>query len=326
MSAPQDAGPPDGLLILDKPSGPTSHDVVDRARRALGRRRIGHAGTLDPLASGVLVLLVGGATRLSGQLTGHRKLYTGEAQLGQATDTYDRTGRPLGEPRSAAAVDPGRLRAAAAALTGAMEQSPPPFSARKVDGVPLYRRARRGEPAQGRAAPVHVGRFQVIPSEEGRFRFEAEVSAGTYIRSLVHDLGEALGCGAHLCELRREGSGPFHAGQALELAALEADPIAALAGPAWVPFHRIPLDLPVILAGGRALADLAHGRPFRAQAQGEEAGEGPFQVRDPEGRLVALAGPGPQAGTFRPRTVFLAREAAPTFTPRRPDGSVSRIE
>jgi tRNA pseudouridine55 synthase len=291
-------------------------------------RRIGHTGTLDPLASGVLVLMLGGATRLSALLSGHPKSYAGEALLGWATDTYDRTGKPLHEPRDTTEVDARRLQAAAAALTGALQQAPPPFSARKVGGVPLYRRARRGEVAQGRAVAVHVARFQVTPPVDSRFAFTADVSAGTYIRSLIHDLGQALGCGAHLCELRRTHAGPFATTQALSLDALARDPAGALAGPACVPFDAIPLDLPRVLVAASGVADLAHGRPFRGQAEpgAPEDPDGLLQARDGTGRLLALARRGPEPGLFRPQTVYARLAPAPAFTPRLPDGSVDRIK
>jgi len=203
------AGPvPDGLLVVDKAAGPTSHDVVQQARRALDLRRIGHTGTLDPMATGVLVLMLGGATRLAPQMAGHVKIYQGEGRLGWATDTYDRTGKTVGPESSVALPGPARLVAEAATLTGTLLQSPPAYSARKVDGVPLYRHARRGHKVEGKAVMVNIRRFTVEPDGEDLFRFIAEVSAGTYIRSLIHDLGQQLGCGAHLGSLRRTQAGP----------------------------------------------------------------------------------------------------------------------
>jgi tRNA pseudouridine55 synthase len=316
---------PDGLLVVDKPAGLTSHDVVALARRALATRKIGHTGTLDPLASGVLVLLLGRATRLSELLSGHGKSYEGEGRLGWSTDTYDRSGRATGEPREIAGIGPARLAEAAAALTGQQLQSPPPYSARKVDGVPLYRRARKGETVRGRPVPVTVSRFDVELLGSGRIRFSADVSAGTYIRSLVHDLGEAVGCGGHLTELRRTAAGPFGLKSALPLADLERARRAALQPPWFTPFDRIPLDLPVLEVPPDQVTALRNGRPFRADPREDAPGER-FQARDAAGRLLALAVPSPESGgRFRPRTVFpAAPEPDGDFTPRQPSGRFVR--
>jgi tRNA pseudouridine55 synthase len=316
---------PDGLLILDKPTGPTSHDVVARVRRALAIRRVGHTGTLDPLASGVLVLVLGRATRLSELLAGHGKSYEGEARLGWSTDTYDRDGRPGGEPRDASGVGPGALAAAAAELTGEFLQAPPPYSARKVDGVPLYRRARKGETTRGRPVPVTVSRFDVELAGPGLIRFSADVSSGTYIRSLVHDLGQAVGCGGHLTELRRTAAGPFELAASLPLDELLRTGRSALLPPWFVPFDGIPLDLPVLQVPAGEVVALRHGRPFRADLRGDPAG-GRLQARDGAGRLLALAVPDPESdGHFRPKTVFPASpDPGGSFTPREPSGRFDR--
>ena len=316
---------PDGLLILDKPTGLTSHDVVARSRRALGIRRVGHTGTLDPLASGVLVLVLGRATRLSELLIGHDKSYEGEGRLGWSTDTYDRSGRATGEPRDAAGIGPERLASAAAELTGEFLQSPPAYSARKVDGVPLYRRARRGETAQGRPVPVTVSRFDVELAEPGLIRFAADVSSGTYIRSLVHDLGQALGCGGHLTELRRTAAGPFGLESALTLDELARAGRGTLLPPWFVPFDRIPLGLPVLQVPPEEVAALRHGRPFRADLRGAPAG-GRLEARDDAGHLLALAVPYPDAdGHFSPKTVFPASpDPGGAFTPREASGRFER--
>jgi len=290
-----------GLLIVDKAEGPTSHDVVSAARRALGTRRVGHTGTLDPMATGVLILMLGGATRLAPQMKGHPKVYAGHARLGWATDTYDRTGRPLGPTAPGTAVTPQRLAEAAAGFTGEILQSPPPYSARKVDGVPLYRHARRGRTVAARPTRVHVARFEVHATSPDGFSFSAEVSAGTYIRSLVHDLGQKLGCGAHLTALRRTQAGPF----TLEQAVAQADLAGLqLKSPFFVPFHRIPLALPLITIGATEEENLRHGRPARL-SPGRTAGPGLMQARDHAGRLIALVGPDPEnPGLILPRRVF----------------------
>ena len=321
----QDAAgsPAVGLLIVDKAEGPTSHDVVSAARRALGIRRIGHTGTLDPMATGVLVLMLGGATRLAPQMTGHRKLYAGEGRLGWATDTYDRTGQPLGPEAHQVVLDSLRLAEAAADLTGEILQAPPPYSARKVDGVRLYRHARRGNQVEGRTVKIQVVRFAVRATSHNRFQFTAEVSTGTYIRALVHDLGQKLGYGAHLTALRRLQTGPFLLEDALpqkDLAGLRSQ---GLRSPYFVPFHRIPLALPVIRVSPADQDNLRHGRPARPNP-GPDPGTGLMQARDHDDRLIALVGPDPEnPGHIVPQRVFAPPPGV--LTPPVPNASVSPI-
>ena len=196
------------------------------------------------------------------------------------------------------------LEAAAARLTGRLLQTPPPFSARKMGGEPLYRRARRGERVQPRPAPVTVHALQVCLGEGGNFTFTCRVSAGTYVRSLLHDLGGDLGCGAHLTALRRTGVGEFGLDRALDIVALRRDPPAAIRGPAFMPFDAIPVGLPVVRVGEEAMQSAHHGRPFPGSA-GPEAARAPLvQVRSNDGRLVALAEPCSETALYRPRTVF----------------------
>jgi tRNA pseudouridine55 synthase len=328
------AGPvPDGVLVIDKVEGPTSHDVVQQARRALGLRRIGHTGTLDPMATGVLVLMLGGATRLAPQMAGHLKTYQGQGRLGWATDTYDRTGKPAGPERCEALPSGERLTREAASFTGKILQSPPAYSARKVDGVPLYKHARRGRKVEGKAVEVEIMSFTVEPENDDLFFFSAQVSAGTYIRSLIHDLGRQLGCGAHLESLRRVQAGPFTLDQAVPVSGLSAD---SLASPSFVPFHRIVLDLPTIQVGPEEEANLRQGRPARGREEppgtsGSGGGNSTapldptlVQVRDGQDHLVALATPDPAIpGLFRPRRVF--PPAPDALTAAGPDASLCRI-
>jgi tRNA pseudouridine55 synthase len=194
---------------VDKPAGPTSHDVVAAARRAFRVRRVGHAGTLDPFASGLLPLLVGRTTRLMPYLVGLPKSYEGTIHLGVRTDTDDVQGRVLDTDESWRAVDDVRLAHAAAALTGTMAQVPPAYSAKKLDGVPAYRRARRGEALALAPREVEIRRLVITARDGPLARFEAEVGSGTYLRAVARDLGAALGCGAHLQALRRTRVGPF---------------------------------------------------------------------------------------------------------------------
>ena len=219
----------DGILVVDKPQEWTSHDVVARARRLCATRKVGHAGTLDPMATGVLVLGVGRATRLLTFLVGCDKDYTATVRLGQATVTDDAEGEVTSAP-GAAGVDPGAVEAAARALTGAIEQVPSSVSAIKVNGQRAYHRVRAGEEVDLPARAVLVSRFTVLatrrPEVEGApvldVDIEVSVSSGTYVRALARDLGTALGCGGHLVALRRTRVGGFDLAAAHRLADLEA--------------------------------------------------------------------------------------------------------
>lgn len=203
-------------LVLDKPAGLTSHDVVNRVRRITGERSVGHLGTLDPIATGVLPLLLGRFTRLAQFFNDSRKVYEGEIRFGFATETYDCEGGPLGAISS---IRPSleEIQRHLASLTGHIQQTPPAYSAKKIHGVPAYKLARQDKVVEMKPVAVEVYRFEVHSVEGDRARFLAEVSAGTYIRALAHDLGQALGCGAHLSELRRTRSGEFDISQAIGL-------------------------------------------------------------------------------------------------------------
>jgi tRNA pseudouridine55 synthase len=207
----------DAVLVIDKPAGLTSHDVVARVRRLLGERSVGHLGTLDPLATGVLPLLTGRFTRLAQFYTAADKTYEGVIRLGFATATWDADGAPLGPPQPVR-VSLEELRNAAQALTGDIEQQPPKFSAKKIAGVPAYKLARKDREVELKKVRVLVHRFEIHSvEEEDRARFTAEVSAGTYVRGLAHELGQRLEIGAHLAELRRTRSGEFTLAQAVTL-------------------------------------------------------------------------------------------------------------
>lgn len=232
-----------GILVIDKPAGMTSHDVVQRIRRITGERSVGHLGTLDPMATGVLPLLLGRFTRLAQFFGDSEKEYEGTIRFGFATDTYDAEGVPIDSPTGESFTSE-KLMEAKAKLTGVIEQMPPPFSAKKIAGVPAYKLARKGGAPELRAVQVDVKRFDLQfpvgyttsdnvyyvkhnpkPLEIG---FRVTVSAGTYVRSLAHDLGQRLGCGAHLASLRRTRSGEFSGANAITLEGLEATPPANL--------------------------------------------------------------------------------------------------
>lgn len=202
----------DGLLIIDKPIGKTSHDIVHSIRRITGEKRVGHAGTLDPIATGVLVIGMGQGVRISEYLTNHDKVYDARVKLGVETDTYDATGRVL-ETR-AFSVTPSQVQIALDAFVGKILQSPPSFSAIQVGGVRQYKLARRGEIIELEPRPIEIYSIRTIALTADEIEFRVACSKGTYIRSLAHDLGVNLGCGAHLVALRRLASGPFTIEQA----------------------------------------------------------------------------------------------------------------
>ncbi len=197
-----------GLLIVNKPPGITSHDVVARVRKLTGESSVGHLGTLDPMATGVLPLLLGRFTRLAQFFLNDSKRYTGVIRFGLATDTYDADGAPLGN-----CVDPGltleQIRQLATRFRGQMEQMPPPFSAKKLQGVPAYKLARQGKPVELRPAHIDIRKFEIIGYEPPNASFSVDVSSGSYIRSIAHDLGQQAGCGAHLASLCRVQTGDF---------------------------------------------------------------------------------------------------------------------
>lgn len=256
---------PTGILLVDKPGGLTSHDVVARARRALGTRKVGHAGTLDPMATGLLVLGVGSATRLLTYLVGLGKRYTATIRLGIATDTDDADGVPT-LITDASGIARAAIDARIADLTGELAQVPSAYSAIKVDGRRSYDRARAGEQVELAARPVTVSRFEVLAERrEGGFvdlDVVVECSSGTYIRALARDLGTALGVGGHLTALRRDAIGPFEVADAV---AAEAIVPGALTAPAAVAARLFP----VARLSPEQAVDLAHGK--RVELGGEDA-------------------------------------------------------
>jgi len=210
----------DGLILVDKPQGATSHDVVARIRRILGQQRVGHFGTLDPLATGLLLVAVGSATRLFPCYSKHDKVYSGEMRLGFSTDTYDAQGKPTSE-ESGCFPDQGILVEAMKRFVGPLEQVPPPYSAKKVEGKPLYKWARAKKTVRPRASSVVVYAFDLKGYSPPFVRFDVHCASGTYVRSLAHDLGQTLGCGAHLAGLRRLSVGGYGIGEALSLEEIE---------------------------------------------------------------------------------------------------------
>ncbi len=250
--------PLNGLLVLDKPSGLTSHDVVSLARRATGERSIGHLGTLDPMATGVLPLLLGKWTRLAQFFDSSDKTYTGTIRFGFATDTYDLEGTPQDEPRPLTrTLD--QLRQLAERFHGTLDQTPPIFSAKKINGTPAYKLARQGKPVEVKPARITIHHFELTALEGEVATFDMQVSAGGYVRSVAHELGQLAGCGAHLSSLRRTVAGPFTLQQAITreqlIAAANNGTIADL-----LPHPRTILpQFPAVTADEAALLKMRNG-------------------------------------------------------------------
>src|SRR6202167_3710094 len=222
MPRPPKPPPLDGIIVVNKPSGKTSHDVVESVRRIVGFRGIGHLGTLDPLATGVLVLALGRATRLARFYSGRRKRYTCTMRFGFETDTYDSDGEALG-PDAAPALNADELAAYAAQFVGKIQQTPPAYSAKKIGGRPAHELARKNKPVKLEPVEVEVFEFRLTGVEGSIARFVVECGAGTYIRSLAHELGKLQQGGAHLAEIARTAVGEFTLDQAVSLAELGQD-------------------------------------------------------------------------------------------------------
>lgn len=247
-----------GLLVIDKAAGMTSHDVVARCRRLLGEKSIGHLGTLDPMATGVLPLVVGRMTRLAQFYTGAEKEYEGTIRFGFATDTYDADGDQVGETLPVA-LTLEQVRDAAAAFRGKIRQVPPPFSAKKVQGVPAYKLARKNKPVEIAPVQVEVKELEIGAMEGDRASFWARVSAGTYLRTIAHDMGVALGVGGHLASLRRMRVGEFTGEEAHTLEQVEAAAGNGATAELFIHPRRILPELPSVTATEESLGRVLHG-------------------------------------------------------------------
>jgi len=252
-----------GLLIIDKPAGVTSHDVVARVRKLCQERSVGHLGTLDPMATGVLPLALGNHTRLAQFYGETRKSYDGTIRFGFATDTYDADGDPV-EPaagtRDTQELTLDEIRRAAATFTGRIRQMPPDFSAKKIKGVPAYKLARKKQEIELEAVEVEVRRFEVTGFSDGLASFEAEVSSGTYVRSLAHDLGQKLGVGAHLASLRRTKVGEFEIAEAVSFDELERRIAASDVESILIHPRRVLQTMPAVTANEEQVAFIRNGR------------------------------------------------------------------
>ena len=308
-----------GILVVDKPAGPTSHDVVARVRRAIGISRIGHTGTLDPLATGVLPLVVGRATRLAQFLSSDEKEYIAGIRFGLATATYDAQERlrlsetgdaasllPLAAPPGLSAAD---VTAALPSFTGTYSQLPPPYSAKKVAGQRAYALARLSKDVELTPVAVTVRALELLDYSDGLARLRVACSSGFYVRSLAHDLGQRLGCGAHLESLRRIRAGEFREDRAVPLAVIQEERSAALGR--MIPLGQVLSRLPQVVVNARGAKRAAHGNPLAAEdlsgADGMVAtavSPGPVRVLDGQGDLLAIGQPAP-GGLLQPVVVLV---------------------
>jgi tRNA pseudouridine55 synthase len=262
-----------GVLIIDKPSGFTSHDVVARVRRILQQRAVGHLGTLDPMATGVLPLVLGNMTRLAQFYLSSEKSYEGMIRFGFATDTYDAEGEPVGSAKKLS-LNLEQVRELATRFTGTIEQMPPPFSAKKVGGVPAYKLARKKKEVTLKPVLVEIKQFEILTLEDDCAHFQARVASGTYMRSVAHEIGQLAGCGAHLQSLRRSAVAEFelknaHTLEQLEQAARnlkkdrgsgDENQLEGIADLFVHPRQLLP-SIPSVTANDEMVSRIRHGRP-----------------------------------------------------------------
>ncbi len=302
-----------GLLLVDKPAGPTSHDVVQVARRGLREKRIGHTGTLDPAATGLLVLCVGKATRLQGYILAWEKAYEGEIRLGFATTTYDAEGEPLAEPHPVPDLTPELLAQLEKRFCGEQAQLPPPFSAKKKDGKKFYELAREGQEVPREPKLVTIFELKLAPLGSHRLRFSVVCSSGTYVRSLAHDIGEVLGCGGHLATLRRVRVGPWSVEKAVAAEELAKRPPEIREG-AWIELDNIALPFPTVTLNPVAVQHFSRGQEVVVrETVGDFVPGKMVAVRDRAGKLVGIG----QTAMYLPRarSVTLAPRTVLTDTP-----------
>lgn len=291
---------PVGILNVDKPRGLTSHDVVARIRKAARVRRVGHAGTLDPMATGVLLVLLGSATRLSQFLRDSLKTYRAQVYLGRATDTNDTEGRVIAE-KELGNLSPSDIENALISFRGRIQQVPPVYSALKKEGQPLYRRARRGEEVELAPREVEIYRLEILGWRPPTLELEIECSSGTYVRALARDLGEKLGCGAHLAGLVRTRSGRFPLEEAVSLADIEA----AFANGSWSQYLHRPdealLDLEPAVLDHEAEKRVRHGQAV--SMEGSVTGK-MVRAYSPSGQFIAILVQ-QEDGRWHPDKVFV---------------------
>jgi tRNA pseudouridine55 synthase len=267
-------------LVVDKPAGWTSHDVVNKIRRLAATKKVGHLGTLDPNATGVLPLLIGKATRLAQYYGGSDKKYRGTIRFGYATDTWDADGKPV-TPESDVALDCGAVETAAKAFRGPLKQVPPPVSAKKVGGVPAYKLARRNEAVDLAPCDVEVYSLDIVRCEGREIDVEVHCSAGTYLRSIAHELGQVIGCGAFLKTLRRTASGAFRIEDARTIPVLERLAADERIYDAVLPMSDLLPDFPAEIVDATTAGFIRQGRDFRVS---------PFRAGISSARFVKAVG------------------------------------
>jgi tRNA pseudouridine55 synthase len=294
-----------GVLVIDKPAGLTSHDVVNRVRRILHQRAVGHLGTLDPLATGVLPLVSGNMTRLAQFYTAAEKTYEGVIRFGFATDTYDAEGEPVG-PAQIVKVSLEQLRELAARFCGPIEQMPPPFSAKKIHGVPAYKLARTHKDVPLKPVRVEIKEFEILGVEGDRASFRARVASGTYMRSVAHDLGQQMGCGAHLESLQRTSLGEFDLTEAHSLEEVDSAAKIAQIEEMFVHPRKLLPQLPSVTANDEMASRIRSGRTVNLP---ELSGAKQVKVFCGQRELIAIATR--IAGTlFHPKIVLAADASA----------------
>lgn len=287
-----------GALVVDKPAGLTSHDVVARVRRIFGEKSVGHLGTLDPMATGVLPLVLGRYTRLAQFFADSIKGYEGEIRFGFATDTYDAEGEATTSVRAIGGITLQAILEVSRNLLGRQEQTPPPYSAKKIKGVPAYKHARKNQVVELAAVPIEVFEFDIVDFANGRARFRALVSPGTYIRSLAHDLGRVLEVGAHLSALRRTRAGEFAISDALTLEQLEQ--MGEARSGALVHPRRLLPEMPAVTVTDEVAAYIRNGRAVNLS---DYSGAKLVKVFQGQTELIAIASR--VAGTlFHAKTVL----------------------
>lgn len=277
----------DGVIVVDKPEGWTSHDVVAKMRHIAATKKIGHLGTLDPIATGVLPLVIGRATRLAQFYTRSDKVYEGLVQFGWSTDTYDRAGVPTSEKLDIV-LDPAELEHHLERFRGEFLQTPPPVSAKKVDGRRAYELARKAVAVELEPVPIHVYELTVLEVTSSQARLRVHCSGGTYLRSIAHELGQALGCGAHLHELRRTSSGEFDLSEARTLAQLESLAADDRLQDALVPAANLLPGFPPVFVDELAVTQIRNGRNFPASAFRPQPAARHVKALSRRGELVAI--------------------------------------
>ena len=271
-----------GVLIIDKPAGMTSHDVVSRARRILRQRSVGHLGTLDPMATGVLPLVTGNFTRLAQFYVNSEKVYEGTICFGFSTDTYDAEGQPT-SPVQNVTLHREQLEPVAAKFRGVITQIPPPFSAKKIKGVPAYKLARKQKAVVLQPVQVEIKELEILEFEADRARFRARVASGTYMRSVAHDMGQLLGCGAHLESLRRTAVAEFTLADAHTL-----DELALAAGKSQPENSSSPDTPGCVHNGSREATEKCSPLPARSLSNGHKPGVADPETQAPAGRMSVL--------------------------------------